>query len=179
MKTIVTKNQVQAGAINVVKVVAVPLHMAVQLSANILNNVADCVAIGEAKVTVLIDKSKDEATVAKARVEYTKDKFEEAGFMVLLAKHKIQDAMEKADKAIDKSIVKVKATISNTADKTESAAKEVCNKVFRHSGELPTATPEEAFGTNEVKEPIVLPNGWKLKAVKPVVTTENWKPAIQ
>jgi hypothetical protein len=174
MKTIATKTQVQTGAINVVKAVVVPLHMAVQLSANILNNVADCIAIGEAKVTVFIDKSRNEEATAKSRVQYTSDKFQEAGFMVLLAKAKIQNAMDEADRAIDKSIEKVKSNISNAVDKTDTAAKEAYNKVFNPSEEFPTATPAEAFGTHEVNEPIVLPNGWKLKALNPVVTTNNW-----
>ena len=165
MKTIVTKSQVQSAAIGTVKLVAVPLHMSVQLAANILNSVADGIAIGEGKVTHLIDESKSEETVAKARVQYTDDKFQEASFMVLLAKAKLQQAMYDADKAIDKSIAKVKDTVSNTVDKS----KEVINKIIPHEASLPTMTPEQAFGTetvNMVNEPFVAPAGWRVKAMK-------------
>ena len=161
MKTIVTKSQVQSAAIGTVKLVAVPLHMSVQLAANILNSVADGIAI----VTHLIDESKSEETVAKARVQYTDDKFQEASFMVLLAKAKLQQAMYDADKAIDKSIAKVKDTVSNTVDKS----KEVINKIIPHEASLPTMTPEQAFGTetvNMVNEPFVAPAGWRVKAMK-------------
>lgn len=88
------KTTAKRVAVATVDAVACPLHMALQLTSNIVQLGADSVAMGEGYIVEKIDNTQDREIVANNRVDYTQHQFMQTALAIEALKNKAQSAYE-------------------------------------------------------------------------------------
>lgn len=122
MKTFINKDKAKTLGVGLVKSVAMPLHMAGQLSTNVMQLLTDGVAIGEGYLVSKIDKEQSADVVASQRVEYTKAKFISTAMALEVAKHRLQQSIEDNKRKAGEAFDKLKDSVSGKDNSVSNIA---------------------------------------------------------